>query len=372
MRVRRSRAQWRAHSFPVGCLILALFGTSLATEPAQAGPMDTRAAPTKCQMNVNNSTAYKASLFDLKFNADTSLTVSESAQVGAVLARYFLSLPTIQDRTVVPLGHCPPGTIEIFEMSRGTPVSVPGLTDVYSTSVAGVGYQVSYPGENLNFGPKTYINTYLDGFLYWPPGTLSIMQLVKTGPITGGTIAAGVYGNVRVTGTGITSNMAIPQLLRVGLAQAIRISMPTCSFLSEDRAKTFQLQPVNKDRFTGIGSQMYPKEFSVSARCAGGSARPNVRFTATSGVVSGTSGVLALTADSTAKGVGVFLKRRDPNGQYVPVTFDGGLVAMGVGQGLISGSYVWRLEMQAGYQQTSNPVEEGSVKSLVTLAVTYN
>lgn len=343
-------------------------GACLAAGMVQAGPMAARAS--SCQMNVGgHSSAYIPSLFNLYFTPTTTvLKVPQDAPIGTELMRMEVTVPDLgMSRQAVPMGHCPFGAMEFFAMTRGSKVS--GMTETYTTEVAGIGYQLTYPGRSEP-GNTFFMNTYQDGFLYWPPGAVSTLTLVKTGPVSGGTIKTGLYGKVSVAGNGVNESK-VPQLLQLSLRTQISVSIPTCNIASADRAKNVVLAPVGQDRFSGIGSKQGARQFSVMAECQGDSGRPYVSFTATSGSVSGQPGVLALTADSSASGVSVYLSRKSDSNTFVPVSFDDAKVRMGDAAGT-SGAYRWLLNMEAGYIQTGSTVTEGSVKAMATLAVTYN
>lgn len=368
MRIRNASSRNQTSSLLGKRIVISLASFSVIASPAQAISQVLLADPTECTMNNYD---YNTSLFDLKFAQQNTLQIPQNAQVGDVLATYIAWVPDYpRQRSSVPLGYCPPGTAENFLMAYGS--EVPGMPGVYETSVAGIGYTVTYPGRT-DAGPQVFLNPWTSGLLYWPANTQSKLTLVKTGTITGGIISSGLYAHVKVSGTGIALNANVPPLLRLSLASPISISLPTCSFIVADRARNIQLPPVNLDHFRDVGSRLKAQDFSLTVNCVGGAAEPFLSFTPTSGVDGSAPGVLSLSSDSTAGGVGVFMNFRASAGDpYVPADFTGTPVRAGISQGISGGAYVWRIELQTGYQQTAATITEGTVKAMATIAVTYN
>ncbi|WP_342310540.1 fimbrial protein [Burkholderia pyrrocinia] len=275
-----------------------------------------------------------------------NLTIRPDTKVGDTLREFVFDTPS-PSRSTIPVGHCTQGMNEQF-VGSGSQVSA----NIYGTSVSGIGYQLIYPNGDL--APANYLDGLADAFLYYPQGRF-VLRFVKTGPIQGGSLGAGVYGRGRVT------NMSAPfDFLQIRLTGPIRVEIPSCEVASSSRSISVSLGEVDVSRFSGIGSTAGDRSFNIQMTCNEAVSNLSIRFDAES-ETSGPEGVVRLTQEwGVASGVGIRMWNAANNtpivlGSTYPLP--------------LSGDY--QLPMRAAYIQTGEKIRPGNANAVATFSITY-
>jgi len=189
-------------------------------------------------------------------------------------------------------------------------------------------------------------------------------QFVKTATVTPGTVQGrqlmqfwwyeyGTTASSGPMGTALTLN---------GGAQVI---MRTCSVAAGSQNFTVTLPTVSTAALPSQGSTAGRTRFTIDLNCPAGGATTSITF-ATGNAVSGMTGVLASTAGSTSRGVGVQLLDSDSS----PIAFN---TAEPLG---ISPTGVWSVPFHAQYYRTTssnnnNNFRAGTVTTTATFTMTY-
>jgi type 1 fimbria pilin len=239
-----------------------------------------------------------------------SIAVSNSLAVGAVIPG------TVQSFTLT--GKCSATSLAnkpvVACPSSQYPVS--GTTDVYSTGLSGVGMRMrdssgkALIGSNSCGSTSTLGTTAADGS-FNVSGTI---ELVKTGPITAGTITPTASTGTYYTGilnSGVTLNDGTGTL---SIAGGTAVRPVTCSVTSATANQTIPMATVSPSMLPSAGAVAAKTPFSIALICESG---VSVAVTFTS--ASGNSGIDSVLASSgTATGVGVQLL----DASQKPVTLD--------------------------------------------------
>lgn len=239
-----------------------------------------------------------------------SIAVSNSLAVGAVIPG------TVQSFTLT--GKCSDTSLankSIVACPSGQN-PVPGTTDVYSTGLSGVGMRMrDSSGKALigtgSCGATSSLGTTAADGSFNVSGTL---ELVKTGPITAGTIthtATTANYNTGVLNTGVTLNNGNSSL---SIASGTQVRPVTCSVTSETANQTISMAQIKPSMLPSAGAVTAQTPFSIALNCDSG-VSVAVTFTSASGN-SGIDSVLASTG--TAQGVGVQLL----NASQTPIKLD--------------------------------------------------
>ncbi|WP_195440280.1 fimbrial protein [Klebsiella oxytoca] len=129
---------------------------------------------------------------------------------------------------------------------------------------------------------------------------------------------------------------------------------------------TVNLPPVSRSDFTGVGVTAARTDFNLNfTQCPAGMASISYLFTPTSSILDSTNGVFALSANSTASGVGIQLL----NAQDIPVSFNTEYLLTDYDPALNNASY--SVPLRAGLYQTSTDVSSGLVNGAVTFTLVY-
>ncbi|PQV45549.1 fimbrial protein [Paraburkholderia sp. BL21I4N1] len=212
-------------------------------------------------------------------------------------------------------GDTIPGTVQSFTLSGQctnsatfdipvvvcasgqTPVS--GMPGVFTTGLPGVGMRMrNGQGVALNqsgaCGADSSLGSTSSNGSFNVSGTL---ELVKTGTVTGGTIASAQFVS-GVLNTGIQLNNGSNRLtVTTGAIRPV-----TCSVTADTAAQTVALRPVSASAFPSAGSTAANTPFSIGLTCQTG-VSVAVTFSSTSS--SGMPNVIA--SNGTATGIGVQL-----------------------------------------------------------------
>lgn len=182
------------------------------------------------------------------------------------------------------------------------------------------------------------------------PGMVSLSgDVLQTRPITGGAginnpiISAGPNASFRVSPVAVTVKSCTTSNVTVALGQYA--------------AKLFK----------GVGSETPRMKFSVPINnCPAGLQRIGLQFTAPSGVVDSNNGVIALSGDSTAKGLGLKLVSA-ANGQ--PMMFEAPGYEVTQYAPATGGSY--SADFYASYVQTGAAIKPGTANATLIFTLSY-
>jgi len=258
-------------------------------------------------------------------------------------------------------------------LASGVPIAYPTSTGmlyvsdggnwtVYKTNVDGVGIAVNaraylgpcggwFSWRNLtSLGPQARCNKVgLSQF----GGQVRVI-LVKTGPVSGGTVNGGLLAQIG----------AYPD------AAGVMMSFQASSTVVDVAACTtpnviVDLGSHRTNEFGGVGSALAPVNFNINVNgCPAGMAKIQYRIDPVTTVVDAGNAVVALGSGSTARGVGIQLL--DGNGNPFPFSASLSLTGYDPANG---GDYA--IGLQARFYQTSAPVFAGTVKAGMTFTMSY-
>lgn len=189
------------------------------------------------------------------------------------------------------------------------------------------------------------------------------VQLVKTAQIAAGAqVPGGVIANFTIEGI---------QAMTLSLSNAIRIIPQTCAVTTAN--VNVQLTPANgisKRLFAGVGTTSTAVPFSIGVDCTGVAATIFVTFTDQQ-TPANTTNTMALTATSTASGVGVQILRNGAPVNFGPdssVAGNRNQVRIGAVNGALG---VANIALSARYIQTQAIVNPGTANGLATFTMSY-
>lgn len=281
---------------------------------------------------------------------------------------------TIAVSSSLPVGSVIPGTVQGFTLTGkcsgagtfNTPVVacpwsqtlVNGTTDVYSTGLTGVGMRMRNSGGVPLTGSGECGTTSSLGMV-GADGSFNVsgtLELVKTGPISAGTInMANAYFRTGVLNTKTLLNDGNDEM-RIATGTAFR--QVTCSVTSSTAYQTVLLATISPSALAAAGSTAAKTPFSIALACESG-VKVAVTFTS----ASGNSGIASvLGSNGTAKGVGVQLL----NASQTPITLDAPLQLTASTTGndsfLFYGQY---------YRLGAAAVTSGTVRAAATFTMNY-
>ncbi|UVJ46077.1 type 1 fimbrial protein [Pseudomonas sp. LS1212] len=239
-----------------------------------------------------------------------------------------------------------------------------GFDGVYATSVSGIGVKIiqRLPLEQIMRWPR--ISEPVSPGRHRPMPAYTLM-LIKTGPVTPGRLSLPAL-TVSRTYAGLSAN-------RLSLANnqaEVILENPTCTLDPASRHTQVNLGEHSQARLRGIGSMTPVVHFSLRLNCVGGAegGRLSIHANVTDASVPGnTKEHLHLTADSTAKGVGIRLMRTDGT----PVILGpAGSPGQWLAATAITGMSQLTLGLKTAYLQTESLVVPGTAngRAIVTLA----
>ena len=189
------------------------------------------------------------------------------------------------------------------------------------------------------------------------------VALVKTGPVSTGTVTGGVlFEGASITGRHINGPYTIASEGRKSfLVSSTAINLAACSTANV----MVDLGSHKQSNFKGIGSTTPAADVNIGlSSCPAGLNAIQYQFTPLTAILDGSNGVLALSADSTATGIGVQVK--DRNGS--PLKFNTPYTLANYDK-TTGGTYT--IPLTASYYQTSSPVKPGTANSLLTFTMSY-
>lgn len=236
----------------------------------------------------------------------------------------------------------------------------------YTTAIPGMGIRFKFTGSTLtNYWPVTQDLTGLRSTTVSQQSQL-IVELIKTGPIFSGGIITGEVGGWFAMGN--TSQVVS---IRVNGNIQVNPQMPTCSVTTPSIMVPFGA--VSAKTFTGVGSTSPAKPFNIGLSCAGGAVgiTTNVYATLTDQTnPANNSNTLSLTADSSARGIGIQVLNQNGLISYgpastAPPTSANSWLAGSTGNG------VFNIPLTARYVQTAPTVTPGSANGRATFTMSY-
>ncbi|WP_193099522.1 fimbrial protein [Burkholderia sp. Z1] len=316
----------------------------------------------------------------------SSVTIPRDAAVGTLLTGWFSTSNVPNYYTCTVSGVVVAGMV--FEpqslTKAGMTVAGPsGATyTVWNTNVPGVGVAIgvttyanqcgTQPWIDLSKSTASQIPLPWAGWVCNTSGTVTSITnggqiqaaLVKTGPITAGTVTGGVLVvGASATGTGGSApyTVAASPLVSFSLTPTI-VNVAACITPNV----TVNMGSTMQSAFKGIGSTTSPAipvTVAVNA-CPSGLNTIQYQFIPVNAVLDSTNGVLALSSDSTASGIGLQLK--DNNGNALKYNTQYTLTSYSKSTG---GSYT--IPLTARYYQTAASVKAGSANAVLTFTMTY-
>lgn len=250
------------------------------------------------------------------------------------------------------------GTMTNGYATAMTPVA--GYADVYQSGVAGIGVKVAFanymgaPDMNIQaIGWPATSNSLPSGSKNYGPMGRYDVQLILVGPVTPGrtTLPSAL---ARIVYAGLT----VSQLQSAGNTTITVISCTTPDV-------TVPMGTYKAAAFSGKGSTSSPVGFNLSLNnCPAGMTSIQYQLSAPGGVIDAANGVVALSSDSTAQGIGLKVMNSagtamNYNTQYPMTSY---VSATG-------GSYT--IPLKAAYYQTGTTVSPGSANALLTFTMTY-
>ena len=276
-----------------------------------------------------------------------NIVVQRDAPVGTVLLDRDLTSAQYNRALLSCTGT---GNGQSSAITRTT--AVPGMPGYYATNVAGVGVRVDYP---TGLADRQFTNpatrwAFTTGF--YIPGPFRF-RLVKTGPITSGTLTTGRLFNwtAPLTGGG-TLSVGRGDITGGGVTQIACQPVSTAFTVPMNRTTTMDIHRV--------GTTAGETSFFIAMMCDAGT-RLSVALDGTR-VGPPENGTVALTPASTARGVGLQLLY---NSNPVPLgqTFSAGITSTGGRE---------QVNFRARYIQTGPIAQAGSANATVSYTFTYN
>ncbi|EBT2496051.1 type 1 fimbrial protein [Salmonella enterica] len=293
------------------------------------------------------------------FNFPAQIIVQADAAPGSVIYEHTFDFGgTAQEK----FASCGIGTVSSFtQYANGWTADSNGIA---ATNVPGVGIRIYFFKTYLGTVPNPRINP-LDltggGGLWWGYTYFNTwqIQLIKTGPISGGKLQSGGYASFGVDSA--TGRFLVTTLTNGGGGGTI---VPTgCTVTTPTVA--VPLGQRKKSDFTGPGATTPWQDFSVTLNC-NKNARINVRIDATPDSLAGPQGVMRLDkepGDMAATGIGIQIGYRP----------DGSLVQFGEEKYYRTSQSGGNenVELRARYYQTAQNVTAGKANGTATFTLTY-
>ncbi|RQS13936.1 pilus assembly protein [Burkholderia sp. Bp9002] len=310
-----------------------------------------------------------------------SVTVPRDAANGTVLTNWVSTLATTNYYNCTVSGSYATGMLfEPLSMTKaGLTVTRNGVAyTVWDTNVPGVGVAIGVSSYANGCGWQAWRDLGTPTSLFPSPwtgaacnqngsitnGGQAEVALVKTGPITAGTVTGGVLfeGASATTQGGSAYTVATSGRKSFSLTPTI-VKVSACTTPDV----TVNMGSVMQSAFKGIGSTggMTPIPVNVAVNaCPPGLTSIQYQFIPVNAVLDSTNGVLALSSDSTATGIGLQLK--DSSGNALKYNTQYTLTSYNASTG---GSYT--IPLKAAYYQTSATVKPGSANAVLTFTMTY-
>ncbi len=222
--------------------------------------------------------------------------------------------------------------------------------NLFDSGVAGVGYRVSQKGSYIY--PYPYFS--LAGSNSWQESDAVTIELVKTGPISNGSLLN--TGQLAKFLAGSSSGQITDAVIQI--VNTTTFVAPACTVTTKSIFVT--LPTVSSANFSGVGSVAGTTPFAIGLNCSSGT---TLRIQLdSSAAVAGNPGVIAATSGGgMAKRVGVQLL----DGTGAAVNFGSAQTVGATPNGNLSVNYFAR------YFQTGTPVTAGAVQANATFTLSY-
>lgn len=252
----------------------------------------------------------------------------------------------------------------------------------YATNVPGIGVQIQYVVNGvylpMNYPTADYLTVIPPvptGYTYgnWlTSGSTVNLFLVKTGPISGGTLSGDFAG-------WFANNNGGQQVVRFtwgGGGIVIIPNTPSCQVTTPSKSLSVTLPDVPATDFGGVGTTAgAPQNFSINLNCSGGDAgtSTNVYVTLTDATnPANATDMLSPTSATAGTGVGVRIYRGSTPVKYGPDSNTVGNTNQWQVSTVGPGSSTVNIPLTATYVQVGSTVHGGAVSAIATFTMAYN
>lgn len=309
-----------------------------------------------------------------------SVTAPRDAQPGTVLTPWattssmtnYFTCTTTGSELVSGMGVQPLGLVKAERTVRA-----PGgeTYTVWNTNVRGVGIAVGFRPYSNRCGWMSFwdLGAWATS-LIWPwvgagcgglspqsVGGQAQFALVKTGEITPGPVRGGVLFEGAVF-------QGYPDGFKIASSARIRFHVTQTDIIvgsCKTPPVTVDMGSYTQSIFRSIGSTTRPVSFKVDIKdCPAGMNSIEYQFSPTTSVVPGAPGVVTLSVDSTAGGIGLKLMDGNENGLMYDHRYP-----LSDYRSETGGTYT--IPLKAAYYQTSSAVKAGTANAAVTFTLNY-
>ncbi|WP_199052696.1 fimbrial protein [Aquitalea sp. ASV15] len=256
--------------------------------------------------------------------------------------------------------NCPGGVRKSVYQGVSTYGAYNATYNTYPTSIDGIGIRIGPAGSFWPVLPPDRGSN--------PTITYSAFNipfaLIKTGPITAGGTLSGEVAGIWV------ENYAT-QVVTINWAGAVVVQpvVPTCTPATSSMTVNFGSHSAAS--FAGIGSTTPPLPFNLTLNCGGGSAGSNTRVYITLTDLSNPSNIsntLSLSADSTAKGLGIQIQNNGKLISYGPDSTSAGNTGQWFAGSAMNG--IFSIPLSANYIRTGS-IAAGTANGKATFTLSY-
>jgi type 1 fimbria pilin len=277
-----------------------------------------------------------------------TVTVNGSDPIGKVL--YTKSLTSVQNG--MEFIKCTEGETYYFSMLTGT--AVPGMADVYSSNIPGIGIRVTDLFGRAFGQPGTAFKTEPDVFTIIDFTPMKF-ELIKTAAVAqGGLLDSGMF--MGMVAPGLTDGEFLKASMGSGTIKVNNRCTVTTPVIQRDMGNN-----VSSIDFKGVGTTLQEKELLIGLNCDQ-YAKVSIKFDATP--VPDYPNIIALNSSTnSATGVGIQLvDKRDQSPVQLGTPL---LITDSAEEGPMD------LQFIARYFQTSQRVVGGAVSATATFTMTY-
>ncbi|MCA8034435.1 type 1 fimbrial protein [Burkholderia arboris] len=275
-----------------------------------------------------------------------TVNVPRDAAVGTELKRFTWTLGT-STAFMTCLG-------EPVQLRRLLPVTphLPAMDNIYSTNIPGIGVKITGNRWGVFPGESSFISNSVTEY-FWPADTTLSYVFIVTGPVVGsGTVTA---VDVPTAQTAFDAN----PYFNFQATGSVKFATLACRTPSV----SVEMGTATQHDFGGVGSTARPVAFTLSAAdCPGGLAKISYQLNAPSGILDESAGVIALSKDSTARGIA--LKVMDDNDK--PFKFD---TFHTIATNPASGTYT--VPLKAAYYRSGQSMSSGTANAILTFTMSY-
>ena len=302
---------------------------------------------------VNCTLASGWSFRNIVISATGRVPVPRDLPNGTVL--YTISGPAYGNNT--DFADCPTVGTQYAE-TLSQPHGLDVASKVFPTGVTGVGLKIA-TSTGYNFYPITapYDSNPPGGrpiHMHWNGPPIVEYRFIKTGLIVDGTVSDTDLPKVRYS---------LDHTLNIFETSPTGVNLSFVSLACTTPNVTVDMGQANKTDFIGIGTRDGARPFEIELRdCPAGLNAIQFALAATGNVVDASQGVIALSPESTASGVGIQVKRGGS-----PVRYDGTAYAYPE----YTGADTYRIQFEAAYYQTQSAVTAGSANGELEFTMSY-